>query len=298
MSLVYPASTQSKKSRTEIFNDLHDSQNWGSVSHDGWHLPGTYEQHDWCGSWAYRGCLNVEGHKHDETFHGKGFLKTFQRTCFRADCEICYPKWMARASNKATRRIEKYEKISHRKVKHIVISVPSWKYGLEAKLQRKEAMQVLKDLQCLGGTIIYHPFRYNRDFKQWYYSPHFHVLGFGWISGTAENYKKNGWFVKNLGTRDSTFSTFYYQLSHAGIKKHQHTLVWFGDLSYSKLKVEDLDRELEKCPICQNELVELRFVGPFEKKPPDLECELAIDIEQYDEVNTALYAQQPGQKYY
>ena len=278
---MYPASTQSKKSRTKQFEDLHDSQNWSKVTHDGWHFPGTFEQHDWCGKWAYRGCLIVAGHFHNETFRGKGYLKTFERSCFRADCEKCMPKWMGRSSNKATRRIEKYEKLSHKKVKHIIISVPKWHYGLSKKEQSKKAYEVLKSLQCEGGAIIYHPFRYDRPLKEWYYSPHFHILGFGWIRGVAENYSKNGYFVKNLGFRDSTFSTFYYQLSHAGIKKHNHSLVWFGDLSYSKLKLDDLDSELMKCPICEEELHELVLIGDISHKPPDMEIELAIDTDDF-----------------
>ena len=277
---MYPASTRSEN-RVKQFEDLHDSTNWAIIQHDGWHLPGTFEQHDWCGKWAYRGCLNVAGHFHNETFRGMGYLKTFQRSCFRADCEICMPKWMGRSSNKATRRIETYEKQSHRKVKHIVVSVPKWDYGLTKKEQSKKAYEVLKSLQCVGGAIIYHPFRYDRPLKEWYYSPHFHVLGFGWITGVAENYSKNGYFVKNLGTRDSTFSTFYYQLSHAGIKKRNHSLVWFGDLSYSKLKVENFDNDGMKCPICEEQLHELVLIGDISHKPPDTDIELAVDVDDF-----------------
>lgn len=277
---MYPASTRSEN-RTQQFEDLHDSTNWATVSHDGWHLPGTFEQHDWCGKWAYRGCLNVNGHRHNETFAGKGYLKTFQRSCFRADCELCMPKWMGRSSNKATRRIEKYEELYHKKVKHIIISVPRYDYGLTKKAQSKKAYSVLKSLKCEGGAIIYHPFRYDRGLKEWYYSPHFHVLGFGWISGVAENYSKNGYFVKNLGFRNSTFSTFYYQLSHAGIKKHNQSLIWFGDASYSNVELKDLEDLSLKCPICEEKLHELVLIGDISHKPPDTDIEIPIDTDAF-----------------
>ena len=117
--------------------------------------------------------------------------------------------------------------------------------------------------------------------KEWYYSPHFHVLGFGWITGVAENYSKNGYFVKNLGTRDSTFSTFYYQLSHAGIKKRNHSLVWFGELSYSNLEVKELDPDGMKCPICEEKLHELVLIGDISHKPPDTDIELPIDVDDF-----------------
>ena len=107
--LEYPASTRSEN-RTEIFDQMHESQNWHQVSHDGWHLPATEPEHDWCGSWSYRGCLNVQGHR-NTIAEGKGFLKTFEKSCFRACCQVCYKKWLGRESNKSTRRIEKYEKL-------------------------------------------------------------------------------------------------------------------------------------------------------------------------------------------
>jgi hypothetical protein len=73
-------------------------------------------------------------------------------------------------------------------------------------------------------------------------------------------------------------------LSHAGIKKRNHSLTWFGDLSYSKLKLEDLEKELHKCPYCNEELVELYLVGSYTHKPPDLDCEILIDTDDYCEV--------------
>ena len=278
MSLKYPALEQSEK-RSEIFDQMHSSQNWFSIQHDGWHLPATLEKHDWCGNWFYRGCLNAKGH--DGTWcEGKGFLKTFQRSCFRADCEYCYEKWNGRESNKSTRRIEKYENESKKKVKHVIISVPEWEYGKSKKELSKKARNILKSVYCEGGAMIFHPFRYNKETKVWYYSPHFHVLGFGWIDQVAEAYSKHGWVIINKGTRDSTFSTFYYLLSHCGIKKHNHALVWFGDLSYSKLKLDDYENEDKLCPYCQKKLEELYLID-FSHKPPDRICEITIDVDAF-----------------
>ena len=73
--------------------------------------------------------------------------------------------------------------------------------------------------------------------------------------------------VKNLGTRDSTFATLYYQLSHAGIRKHNHVLTWFGDLSYRNLKIEYDDDFTQKCPYCFEKLVEVYSLGPYRDKP-------------------------------
>jgi len=271
--LTYPASK-----RSEIFEQMHESTNWYTVEQDGWHLPATKEAHDWCGQWSIMGCLNVKAHKNTEA-HGKGFVKTFQRSCYRADCETCFKKWMARESNKSTRRIEKYEKKSGEHAKHIIVSPPKWLHYKSKKELAKECYKILKQVGCIGGTTIFHPFRYKKEIRQLYYSPHFHVIGFGWIECVVENYQKNGWIVKNKGFRDSTFATIYYQLSHAGIKKHNHTLVWFGDLSYSKLKVEKEEIERNICPYCHAKLRHVEAYGLFVIKPPDVEIELLVDLE-------------------
>jgi len=270
LQITYPASK-----RSEIFEQMHEATNWYTVEYDGWHLPATKEAHDWCSKWSTVGCLNVKAHENTEA-HGKGFVKTFQRSCYRADCEKCFKKWMARESNKATRRIEKYEKLSGKNAKHIIISVPSWLYHKSKKELAKESYKILKDIGCIGGTTIFHPFR-KKD-RTLFYSPHFHVIGFGWLDHVAESYYKNGWIVKNKGCRQSTFATFYYQLSHAGIKKHNHTLVWFGDLSYSKLKVEKEKIEANICPYCRDKLREVESYGVFYCKPPDTEVELLVDL--------------------
>lgn len=290
---MYPASQRSKQleitddftitrkpKENEIYDHLNNSWNWYTTQHDGWHLPATKEAHDWCGSWAYRGCLNVEGHANTDC-HGKGFVKTFQKSCYRADCQVCFEKWLARESNKSTKRIEMYENLSGRKVKHIIISVPHWLHYQSKKELSKKARTILNDLGCIGGAMVFHPFRKKKiaDRWNWYYSPHFHILGFGWINDTAENYRKNGWIVKNKGTRNSTFATFYYILNHAGIKKQNHALTWFGDLSYSKLKVEDTD-ENELCPYCFEEIKEIFCLDKY-YKPPDIECELMIDVKYW-----------------
>jgi len=281
----YPASK-----RSIIFENMHGSQNWFTIEKDGWHLPATKEKHDWCGEWSYRGCLNVNGHIGTEC-QNKAFIKTYQRSCYRADCETCWKKWLARESNKATQRIEKYQDQSKKHVKHIILSVPKWLYGKDKKELSKIARSILKKVNCEGSAMIYHPFRYNKDYRQWYFSPHFHCMGFGWINAVAETYNKDGWIVKNKGQRESIFATFYYILSHAGIKKRNHSLVWVGEVSYVKLKIEKEEKELEKCPYCDNELHEVYFVGEFGHKPPDLDCEVFDDLENWSIIKNCEYTE-------
>ena len=105
------------------------------------------------------------------------------------------------------------------------------------------------------------------------------MIGFGWVECVVENHQRNGWVVKNKGARESTFATFYYLLSHAGIKKHNHSLTWFGDLSYSKLKIEKEELESNLCPYCGAKLREVEPYGLFVFKPPDIDIELLVEPE-------------------
>jgi len=54
--------------------------------------------------------------------------------------------------------------------------------------------------------------------------------------------------------------------------------VWFGDLSYSKLKVEKEEIEANICPYCHAKLREVESYGLFYCKPPDAEIELLVDL--------------------
>jgi len=256
---TYPAFKRSEKSLIKY------GLNADSINIDGWHLPGFQEKRDFCGKWSYMGCLNKEKHS-----NGKVFLKPFEKSCFRADCVKCCFKWLGREASKSTKRMEKYEKQSKKTLKHIIVSVPSFDYYKEKKILSKKVRKILKEVKADSGLIIFHPFRLDKKIDMWYYSPHFHVLGFGWVEGVAEAYNKYGYVIKNLGKRDSVFGTIYYQLSHAGIKKHNHVLSYFGECSYSKLKLDQENEDLKNCPFCKDSLQELEFNPNCELKPDPL----------------------------
>jgi len=291
MSQMYPAFSQSKKSKSnrELLEQLKaNSLNWNDVeSEDGYKLPSTLDPHSWCGSWIWKGCLNVPGHKHTEA-HGKGFVKTFQKQCFRASCEKCASSWISRESNKSTTRLNHYENETNEQSKHIIISPPAWLHNKPISELRKEAYKILKNLNAKGGCLVVHPFREYKqkqldgNFKSlWYYSPHFHVVSYGWLGNTAENYRKSGWIVKNEGVRESNYGTIRYILSHAGIKKGYHTLTWFGGLSYSNLSMPKYENEAKLCPYCSEKMVGIEsreFIG--EPPPQMMEC-LVNDLDWF-----------------
>ena len=129
---------------------------------------------------------------------------------------------------------------------------------------------MLKQVKADSGLIIFHAFRYDKNADSWYYSPHFHCLTFGWIENTKELYEKSGYIVKNLGKRDTIFGTIYYQLSHCAIKKKNHALTYFGECSYSKLKIDEANEESKKCPYCKELLEILDYRSDCEVKPDPL----------------------------
>ena len=147
---------------------------------------------------------------------------------------------------------------------------------------RKEVYQILKNLNAQGGLLIVHPFR--EDHKQetlsgktrWYPSVHFHVVGFGWLNYglVAENYRKSGWIVKDKGIRETNYGTVRYLLTHAGVKKGFHTVVWFGKLSYSNLSMPKYESEFLNCPYCSEKmkLIVTRDGSLGEPPPQQMEC--------------------------
>lgn len=271
------------KQSEDFYWTFQFNTNWDTIQYDGFRLPATEDAHDWCGLWQTKGCLNEKEHRR-LGFKNKIFVKQYQRSCFRAVCKVCFKKWMGRQSNKATRRIEKFENNSENKPKHIILSVPHWEYNLSVKELRKKSYSILKDLGCIGGTFIFHPFRFDKTQRRWYYSPHFHIVGFLRIR-ISKICKINGWIIKDVGFRKSIFQTFYYLLSHSGVRRGYHTLIWFGDLSYSKLKLEK-EPDSTICPLCSQKLVPIYHEGEHSGIPPDEIFEGFVNSGEWYEVKT------------
>jgi hypothetical protein len=63
--------------------------------------------------------------------------------------------------------------------------------------------------------------------------------------------------------RRSIFDTAQYQLSHASIRtdaKRANAVFWFGTVSYRRFHFK-VEKRKVLCPICESELVKVRFVG-------------------------------------
>lgn len=279
----YPAFPKSK------FSDWYETTNYSQVQWNGWRMTGHDEPLETCNQWAWRGCL-----EHKQHVGGKIEAQSYKMKCLRSRCRKCYGSWIAKETAKATKRIQKFEMwyAGRDKVKHVIVSVPRWEQGKTLEELRKDMRKLCKRAGLRGGLDVIHPFRC-KDGK-WYFSPHFHVLAYGWVKGTENIFKEKGWIIKNKGIRQSINGTVSYILSHAGIKKRRHTLTWWGELSYSKLKLEK-EEETEKnhcCSFCGSTYRPLIcFKDGFKHKPPPIELTLTDDpygwyyLEEFSKLN-------------
>lgn len=237
----------------------------------GWGLPAHGNSYFDCGVWWWKGCLNVEGHVQqglDEDRVGKISARSYQRTCFRAECPVCYESWAGREAGKIAWRLQHTKKdgvIIPRLGKpiHLVVSPPVevWIRSTFESL-RMASYRIAKENGFRGGSCIFHHLRQNKLTFQWYFSPHFHMIGFGWIHGTKEGFERHGWVVKNVGIRKNVSGTALYQLSHAGIHASKHTVTWFGELAYNNMdKPPPMPEKEDLCPSCGEPMKPLYYFG-------------------------------------
>jgi hypothetical protein len=276
-----------------------------------WTLPGQGEAYSDCGELRFRGCLHVGGH-HGGEREGKAFVKGYYRSCNRKQCPKCYEKWASLeasravyrllhfcASKKAIERVylikddeKRYLAIeglfakAKRKPIHVVFSVPKRFYSENITRLRPRMYKLSQKSGLYGGCAIFHPYRERKKLKTWYFSPHFHVVGFGWVRNVKYLYEHYGWIIKNIGLRKTVHGTLFYQLSHAGVHKDHHVVTWFGRLSYNKLRVEPVPVLKPSCPLCERPLIELVWCGSLDRPPPDKEGVFWLSAEDWAEKHT------------
>lgn len=153
---------------------------------------------------------------------------------------------------------------------HVIYSVPENLYDKSIEYLRRKCYEIAKKTGVFGGSVVFHPKRFDDESGEWYFSPHFHALVFGWVVDADKVFKKTGWVTKNLGIRKSVLSTAFYQLSHCGIHPEYHSYTWFGALSYNKFTIFEMPKHVSKCPLCGSELVKLDLVEPTDRPPPEL----------------------------
>jgi len=233
---------------------------------DGWGLPGHGEAKWDCGHFFTIGCLETADHTQTRLdgvdVTGKIFIKRNVIKCGRPSCPICYESWASREAHRIDRRFKKYH--TRMKAIHVVVSPSQVDWALSVTSMRKKVYKLVKRVGFFGGCCIFHPFRQDEYTERWYFSPHFHLIGFGWIEGTGDEYRSSGWIVKNVGVRISVQATAFYQLSHCGIfygQGRKHSVTWFGSMSYNKLKIPEEIPKDDLCPLCGRKLSNIVYIG-------------------------------------
>lgn len=229
----------------------------------GWGLPGHGETKDDCGTFFMRGCLNTEEHP-----FGQAIFKPMVRRCFDPKCPEDWYSWAKRAASRMTNRIEAAQTLDDTlgEAIHFIASVPKDSWFLPKNRLTDLAYAIAKRVGFVGGCAIYHPFR-EKPGGRWYFSPHFHMIGYGWIIETKAEFQRSGWICKNAGIRKTVFGTAFYQLTHCGVwygEGKKHSITWFGYLAYNKLRLpksEGSHLDQVFCPVCGQKLKRLFWIG-------------------------------------
>jgi hypothetical protein len=185
---------------------------------------------------------------------------------------VCYEKAAGLEAHRIAYRLAAVGR-SFGRVIHLVASPSKADWGLDYRKLRSKAYKIAKRAHFKGGSCIFHPFR-KHPRNGWYFSPHFHFLGYGWVVWSREDFERFGWVVKNQRVRRTIEGTAFYQLTHCGVysKKSEsldgrlyrevHSVTWFGKLAYNRLRIEKEAEKERVCPICGLELVPLLNLGP------------------------------------
>jgi hypothetical protein len=292
-----------KRSFGEFLPELDVSNEfWSHGEHE---LVGHGKQtNDNCGTFKmFMGCLNVDLHNQVRWFFedlkkDSVFVKPTYNSCDKPTCPKCSKfGWAVREAFRMEARLKEASKQLGLPVEHIVVSPRSEDYGLSLEALRKKAVRIMSNRGIIGGSVIFHGFRYANRRESvrngvpfgWRWNPHFHVLGFvggegygrcrcckgadcyackGFEGVTRIENKKDGWVVKVLEKRKTVGGTCWYQLNHCSVRrgsKKSHAATWFGVCSYRKLKlINGKDVGIKhKCPLCASELVRVRYLGVF-----------------------------------
>lgn len=254
-------------------------------------MPGLGEiTNDKCGQWVNAlKCPNYEDQKYDTLFvqqKQKHDRFIAQHHCHNFNCPICYRNAAKRQAHKVTEKLlaghDLYTKAGTHMgfFRHWVFS-PDQEEGIgacmtlaDAKKLRSQLYDHLRLAGCLGATVVFHPFRLNDPKDKigryiyefppytWYPSPHFHVIGNGFLMKSNEFYKKTGWMYKMIREIDPWESgksvesvinyIIGYQNNHCGIAKGWQSVTYFGLFHSSKLQKAKVKKIMEtiECRKC------------------------------------------------
>ena len=218
---------------------------------DGYSLVGTGNSHYWCGIWQTYGCLN----------HKQAYIRQFKKTCFRANCKICYVSWATRQAKRSLKKLNTMSKGNT--LKHVIITIPhTWN-----KESKKKVIQSLKSSGVDSACIIYAPFDESDKF---FLKTTLHIFYYGKLKNLYNMEIYNIYAQDDLDdTNQTLFRILQRQYLNAGIKKGIHPVSWIGKSVYCTLETQKNIINGRNCPLCNKKLHLIYFDGDFPPITPD-----------------------------
>jgi hypothetical protein len=243
---------------------------------------------EFCGAWvSYSVCKNVEGHKGvslgGTDCTGKVVVRHNHMWCTKSSCPVCFIRgWSTREARSIAGRFIEGGKRGFGKVEHVMVSVPVADRSLPESVMREKCRKALVNRGVIGGCLIFHGFREDRQRHVLAWSVHYHALVYieggykcrdcrktcfkgcgGFVDRSYRCFEGDGCIVRVLGERKTVVGTAWYQLNHAtirlGVKRFQ-SVTWFGICSYRKFKSVKVKTE-NLCPACNGDMVRSAYVG-------------------------------------
>lgn len=261
-------------------------------------LPGSGDRYERCG-WVLRvgACKDL----HKKSRH------VTHEWCRRPECPTCYGAWAARGATRANQRLWAGYRLDRKNggspgyVKKWVFSTDDnpnaedWDHVKE----RQRFYRILEKAGVKASVVIPHGYRVTdegkaafKNYKQqngelgrwawiiknhyWdytYWSPHWHVIGWGWLQQSDEFHKETGWIYKNIGLckdfvdndgkrhekEGTSYAYIFYTLTHSLLvstdKSRRQAYTYTGKLSYRVLgSKKETDKVIAYCPKCKYEI--------------------------------------------
>lgn len=238
------------------------------------------------------------------------YCKGIPRHCNKPTCPECAPYHIEKDTPaQALKIVSKSKDLRHTmgwmygKLQHVTVSVPE-RYYYKALTNdgfndlKRQAMKYAQKCGIIGGLIVFHPFRQDgvndddllpEDYTPTpenslnkhnaRFSPHFHIVGFGFVSGSEQLYDSTGWIVRSLRTGQKSItnlaevtSIIRYLKSHIGFvadespfkpERRYQSIVWFGACAPKSQTLVGTIRVFtpQLCPECGEQLTRYHVHG-------------------------------------
>jgi len=230
--------------------------------------------------------------------HDPAYLIPIFDFCDRPSCSKCFMwGWCAVTAFKVSLRLKVASLKFGLEPEHMTVSLPDSKYDITLARAKVEVQKIAYGFGVIGGYMIPHHQRIDRESLVERYSPHMHLLSFfegdlkrcrecqfnpdvlhEWVgecracngvfscirhANEGATRDSGRFFVKVFGERESVPKTLFYQLSHSSYdpsRPKARVGVYFGKLGYSNLGLK-VEKPKRLCGVCGGEMGLVKHVG-------------------------------------